>query len=282
MCLRIHKWLAVNAHKKIINWILEGVPLFLTSVPSRCELPNRVFSPAQACFVDCEIQQLLQADSIRVVPCERAHCILPISVVAKKGGKFRLVLDSRHTNSWISCPSFKQEGLDVVSTIIEPEDFLISVDLKNGFHHLQVRPDQRRFLCFQWKGTCYQWCVLPFGVKSAPYLFSRTVKEVVHYVREQGVRCSVWVDDFIFCIKPRSFDRDSDWILSEFSAFGWTVNLQKCDLTPTTETMFIRFHVFSVGPQGPWVHVPLKKIHVLQKLLRSVLKEYFLSARKLA
>ncbi len=90
MCRRIHKWLAIGVHRKIINWILEGVPLFLSSQPEWCELPNHVFSNKQAVFVDAEVCELLTADSIRVIPHEKANCVLPISVVAKKGGKLNL------------------------------------------------------------------------------------------------------------------------------------------------------------------------------------------------
>ncbi len=73
---------------------------------------------------------------------------MPLSVVAKKGKKLRMVLDCRHINEHILCPKFKQEGVDVVADQIQEGDILISVDIKWGFHHLKVRQQDRRFLCF--------------------------------------------------------------------------------------------------------------------------------------
>ena len=98
--------------------------------------------------------------------------MLPSSVVSKKSSD----LCSIHS-TWSLCPSF-YEGLDV---FVEPGDLLASIDLKNSFHDLQLRLYEFEFLCFQWRDTFFQWCVLPFGVKSAPYLYSRTVREVVHF-----------------------------------------------------------------------------------------------------
>ncbi len=213
MCLRASQWIRINASPLVVNWILEGVPLFLSTAPPRCELPNRVFTSQQETFIDQQVCELLLSDSIRRVPRDKAHCVLPLGVCPKKSGKLRLVLDSRHTNSFISCLSFKNEGLDAISSQIQEGDLLVSVDLEKGFHHLRLRPDQRKFLCFKWRGHYFQWCVLPFGVKSVPYLFSRTVKEVLIYFRTCDVRCTVWVDDFLFMLRRAAFTQSKQFIL---------------------------------------------------------------------
>ena len=49
------------------------------------------------------------------------------------------MLDCRHVNKEINCPSFSQEGIQAVSDQIEVDDELISVDLESGFHHVPVR-----------------------------------------------------------------------------------------------------------------------------------------------
>ncbi len=125
----------------------------------------------------------------------------------------------------------------MVANFVEKNDILISIDLRKGFHHLQLQPGERKYLCFCWRSHIFQWCVLLFGVKSAPYLFSKIVKQVVNYFREKQSCCSVWVNDFIFMISPETnFEFHCDWILSVFARLGWTVNFDKCDLDPSPQT----------------------------------------------
>ncbi len=72
--------------------------------------------------MDAEIYDSLKCDSIHLVQRKDLHCVLPLSVVPKKGKKFRLILDCQHINSAIVCPSFKQEGMAVVAQQIESDD----------------------------------------------------------------------------------------------------------------------------------------------------------------
>ncbi len=277
------EWKRINAHPTVLSWIRHGFPLHLTSEPSPCDLPNRVFTPQQQSFVDQEVAELLQRGSIQRVDRSDAHCILPLSVVACKGKKYRLVLDSRHTNLNISCPAYHNEGVNALASQIESGDFLISIDLQRGFHHLQLCPQERRYLCFRWREHIFQWIVLPFGVRSAPYLFCRTVCEVITFFRTRQTRCTVWVDDFIFMIhRDTNFDFHVRWILHVFHHLGWSVNFDKCDLEPTTSTAFVGFDIFSQGAQGPWLRVPFKKIRNLRLLLSNALNVCSLPARGLA
>ncbi len=193
-------WQQIGCTPTVLNWILEGVPLHISQAPQKCRQPNRVSGFAAESFVDQQVTELLHHDRIRHISPHRAHCVLLLTVVQKKQGKFRLVLDCRHLNLSISCPSFKQEGLDSVSTQIHRNNILLSADISSGFHHLQIRPNERKYLCFVWRGHTFCWTVLLFGVKSAPYLFSRVIKELIKFFRASDIRCTAWVDDFIFMI----------------------------------------------------------------------------------
>lgn len=280
--LRASAWLCINAPETIVNWILEGVPLHLATNPPTCVLQNRNFTWTQAKFVGKEVALLLQRDSIRLVEARFAWCVLPISVVLKKSGKLRLVLDCRHVNEHIQCPSFKQEGVDSVAQQISEGNHLVSIDLERGFHHLKLRPDQRKYVCFQWRGKIYQWVAMPFGLKCAPYLFSKTVHPVVLHFRKIGIRNSVWVDDFLFMLKPSTSQGTVETILSTFQELGWAVNFDKCDLQLTCSTTFVGFVLYSTGCQGPWLQVPRAKICLLRALINRVLLKDSVVARVLA
>ena len=131
-------WECIGASLTVLQWIEEGVPLQFKSEPVACELPNRVEGVRQCEFVDREVSELLHTKVIREVSRSQVKCILPIKCILKKHHKFRLVLDCRHINEQIECPKFSQEGLQGVADQILDKDELISIDLKNGFHHLDV------------------------------------------------------------------------------------------------------------------------------------------------
>ena len=55
--------------------------------------------------------------------------------------------------------------------------FMITFDLKSGYHHIEIHSDHPRFLGIAWKfpGEAsiryFVFSVLPFGLSSAPYFF---------------------------------------------------------------------------------------------------------------
>ncbi len=267
-------YIAIGASATVVNWILEGVPIKFTSVPEPRKQRNLPLTPAQASFVDEQVQQLLQNNCIQSILKAQAHCILPIGVVPKKKNKLRLILDCRYVNEHMACCPFKQKGIEAVPTQIQQGDLLASIDLESGFHHVTINPFYRRFLCFQWKGSTYCWNVLPFGLKSAPYIFYKIVRPVVLFLRAQGVRNSAFVDDFIFMLRPRVAREHLDLAQYVLQECGWKINFGKSDLTLSPIWEFVGFRVSSDhNNKGPWIEVLPKKLRKLQRLLCSVLHD---------
>ena len=115
----------------------------------------------------------MESGAIQQCKKENTHCLLPLRVVPKKNKKLGLVVDCRYVNNHIKCDSFTQEGINSVADQIEENDQLITIDLENGFHHVQIKKEHHKCLCIYWKGRFYNWTVLPFGVKCAPYYFNK-------------------------------------------------------------------------------------------------------------
>ena len=65
---------------------------------------------------------------------------------SEKNGKLLLVVDCRHLNNYKDCPKFTQEGIETVAHQIKEDDKLISVDLKNGFHHVKLPIAHRKYI----------------------------------------------------------------------------------------------------------------------------------------
>ena len=55
-----------------------------------------------------------------------------------------------------------------------------SFNLKSGYHHIDIFPDHCKYLSFAWdfgQGKLYfSFLVLPFGLSSAPYIFTKCIR----------------------------------------------------------------------------------------------------------
>ena len=116
----------------------------------------------------------------------------PLSVTTQSSGKKPLILDHRHVNLYIYKQKFKCKDLKVALSIILQGYSLFKLDLKSGYHHVEIFPKHRKFLAFKWgfgDGVIryFQFAVLPFGLSSAPYSFTKLFKPVIKIWRSNGI-----------------------------------------------------------------------------------------------
>ena len=56
-----------------------------------------------------------------------------------------------------------------------PQQYLFSFDIKSGYHHIEIFPDDQQFLGFSWtdRGVAkyFKFTVLPFGLATGPNIF---------------------------------------------------------------------------------------------------------------
>ena len=79
---------------------------------------------------------------------------------------------------------------------LRPRDFVFTLDLKSGYHHVDIREDCWTYLGFEWRGQYYVFTQLPFGIASACWAFTKLTREVIRGWRRQGWRCSAaWRGD---------------------------------------------------------------------------------------
>ena len=201
--------------------------------------------------MDEQVNVLQRQDVIEEVS-EKPVCILAMQAVPKKNNKFRLVVDCRPVNIHIDTPKFSQEGISVVSEIIEKDDKMITIDLESGFYHVEIHPEFRKFLGFMWKGKYYVWKRMPFGVSCAPYFFNKILKPVINFLRENGIRIAPFVDDLLILLKILSMTDHIDFVINTLQELGWHLNWDKCQLQPTDEITFVGF-ILSTKRGIPWI-----------------------------
>ena len=66
-----------------------------------------------------------------------------------------------------------------------------------AFFHVPVYPEHRKYLSFLWNGRMYQFQVLCFGVKNAPFAFVKLGEAVRDFLFLKGIRMIIYLDDIL-------------------------------------------------------------------------------------
>ena len=81
---------------------------------------------------------------------------------------------------------------------LSQDSLMFSFDLKSGYHHIEISPDDQKYLGFSWKIQSqiryFEFTVLPFGLSSAPLLFTKMLKPLVTHWRSAGIRIALYLD----------------------------------------------------------------------------------------
>ena len=224
----------------------SGYRLPLSSSPPVTSSPREVdYPPAQIPLLEDNIQALLEKEALEVIPDPDAlpGFYSPIFLVPKKNSeKFRMIHNMALFNSrYLEEPAhFKMVSLGDLRSKINPCDWLVSLDLQDAYLHVPIFPGHRRYLRILFRGVHYQWRVLPFGISSAPWLFTRITHPIVQFLHRRGIEFDPYIDDCLMNAAQRMLlVRQRDFALRLLYQLGWIVNLDKSHLEPTHSLVFI-------------------------------------------
>lgn len=262
----------------------EGVPLWWID-KSRPAPPSRQRNHKGALdhrdFVSTQIKELLKQGAINKVT-SPPRVVNPLNVVPKKGGKLRLILDLRHVNTYLQFPKFKLESLKALESLAQPGDLMFALDLLSGYYQCHMHPAAWDYLGLEWEGSFYIFCVLPFGLASAPWVFTKFMREVASGLRAKGIRLLVYLDDWLCLVKGSDLPlarTTRTLILNTLRAAGLTINTEKSHLDFTPSLHHLGFIVdlsngIFIVPEGRWTR--------LQELVAAALQSGRVSVRHLS
>ncbi|KAK6725596.1 hypothetical protein RB195_004113 [Necator americanus] len=146
-------------------------------------------------FVDDEIEKLLASGAILEVDFQLRHSIRVNPLSVAKGKKSRLILDLSALNKSLEKSNIKFEDLAKVLPLSPRGGFMANFDLKSGYHHVKIHPHWTKFLGFKWRGRYFAFLVLPFGLSTAPMVFTKLMRPLLAKWRSQGISIAVYLDD---------------------------------------------------------------------------------------
>ncbi|KAG6928074.1 ORF 3, partial [Chelydra serpentina] len=114
------------------------------------------------------------------------------------------------------------------------------VDLQDAYFHIHIFEGHKRFLRFLVGQDHYQFTVLPFGLSTAPRVFTKCMAVVAAYLKRQGVQIFPYLDDWLLKGSLRSQVQDHlELLLATCANLGLLVNEAKSTLVLVQHIEFI-------------------------------------------
>jgi len=272
--------------KKITNntfiiKVITGYRLQLTSTPTQNNQPvSTPSSTEELQTIQTEINTLLQKQAIVQVQPQPDQFVSKIFVVPKRTGGKRVIIDLRELNLFIKKIKFRMENHILIQEILNKNDYMTSIDLTDAYLMIPIHPEHRKYLCFQWQNIRYQYTCLPFGLTSAPRIFTKVLKIPMAYARRRGITCTSYIDDiFNKASQADCCHHNTQFLITLLRRLGFLPNIQKSHLTPTRELV----HLGKLyNTQEMVVRVPQAKLQNISNTALSTQRKSSVSLRQIA
>uniref|UniRef100_A0A8D8SY95 Polyprotein P3 n=1 Tax=Cacopsylla melanoneura TaxID=428564 RepID=A0A8D8SY95_9HEMI len=266
----LREWEQLGAPPQLCS-IIQGYSIpFTKSPPLRSLLPPfpPALTTAPSLEMDAVIQSLLSQCIISVAS-DLTGFVSPMFLVPREGDSARPIFNLKRLNEFLSTKKFRLINHQRIPSFLQKGDFLASLDLSQAYCHVPVDPKHRRFLCLVYRNVVYHWTCLPFGLATAPQAFAQLSNWVASLLRARGIRCLVYLDDFLLAHQDRvALQSQVKIALDLLALLGWQVNFRKSQLLPVQNLSYLGIAWDTLLCQ---ISLPEQKVSDLSSRLRLIL-----------
>ena len=123
-----------------------------------------------------------------------------VFVVSKHTCGLWSILNLKCFNHYLHIPSFKMPTIRHMPQLIQHGDFAFSIDLQDAYLLVPTVKHHCHFLSFVWHNLPYQWNVLPFGLATAPRVFTALTKPILFLCDHKGFHIVIYLDDILVLV----------------------------------------------------------------------------------
>lgn len=151
--------------------------------------------PAQAEEIKRQVEKLLKDNVIRE---SHSPWSAPVHLVPKKADasgqvKYRMVVDYRRLNEITIDDKYPLPNICDLLDKLGKSNYFTTLDLASGYHQIEISDTEKT--AFSTQNGHYEFLRMPFGLKTAPATFQRTMDNVLRGL--QGIHCMVYLDDIL-------------------------------------------------------------------------------------
>ena len=200
-------------------------------------------------------------------------------VIPKKHqpGKWRLILDLSHppnasVNDGVAreLSTLRYASVDDAANLVSQlgqGTMMAKIDIAHAYRNVPVHPDDRSLLGMRWKDQLFIDTALPFGLRSAPKIFSAISDTLEWILRRQGMTCCLhYLDDFLTMGVANSpeCERNLKLLIEGCARLGIPVAVHKVE-GPTTVLIFLGIEFDTIHMT---MRLPAEKLERLKALIR--------------
>lgn len=244
--LHVEEWENIAPGRWVLETIRSGYRIEFTAQPPMSasrRITQIPADPEQRQALEGEIAALLQKRAIQPVPAGPGgpRFYSTFFLTPKKNGKWRPILNLKPLNKGFIRPKpFRMETLRTIVPLLHQGMWATSVDLSDAYLHIPVCVRDRAFLAFSYQGTDYCFTCIPFGLSTAPRVFTRVTRAVLAYLRRQGLTVFAYIDDwFIVAETKRRAIEATSTTLALLERLGWLINREKSQLVPSQRLVYL-------------------------------------------
>ena len=208
-------WLADHPDKVFVKFILDGIQTgfrigFKGDVALKSAMKNLPSAGEHREVVRDYLEKEHKEGRVRKVegtPRQAVH-VSPFGVIPKKGqGKWRLIVDLSHPKGHSINDGIREDtsslsfvSVDNIAEVIiglGPQTVLAKCDVRSAYRNVPVHPHDVAWLGLQWEGETFVDTALPFGLQSAPKLFT-AVADAFQYTLQAAGSFSTILTTFSF------------------------------------------------------------------------------------
>ena len=182
-----------------------------------------------------EVEDMLRKGVVKPVPLdqERSGFYNTYFLIPKRDRGHRPILNLKLFNFIVCKTSFKTETLKSVIAVMRPQHWMASVHLKDAYFNIRVVLAHCQYFRFHWLGQSYQFGAMPFGLSSAPQVFTKTLAPLVAWLRSMGFQLYPCLKDILILGESSSeVEQSVQTTLQVLTQAEFIVNL-KSNLAPT-------------------------------------------------